>query len=115
MCMPDQPSSRRRFQFRLRTLLIGVALVAVACCVIADRQRLIHERDTARDEVDLIKAKAESMEDAAATERKTLREKWRTMEGQLDKVRLQIDQQDRELMELRKSARISECASATQP
>ena len=29
--MPDQPSPRRRFQFRLRTLMIGVTLV----CVIA--------------------------------------------------------------------------------
>ena len=27
--MPDQPSSRRRFQFRLRTLLIGVTLLAL--------------------------------------------------------------------------------------
>jgi hypothetical protein len=40
---------RRRFQFRLRTLLIVVTLLA-ACCVpigwlLKDRQRLIEERD----------------------------------------------------------------------
>jgi hypothetical protein len=38
---------RRRFQFSLRTLLIGVTLLAVACWVIVDRQRLIRERDDA--------------------------------------------------------------------
>jgi hypothetical protein len=31
--MPDQPSPRRRFQFRLRTLLLAVAIVAVQCSV----------------------------------------------------------------------------------
>jgi hypothetical protein len=29
--MPDQPSPRRRFQFRLRTLLIVVTLLAAGC------------------------------------------------------------------------------------
>jgi hypothetical protein len=41
---------RRRFQFRLRTLLIGVTLLAVVCWVIVDRQRLIEERDRATEE-----------------------------------------------------------------
>jgi hypothetical protein len=42
------PSSRRRFQFRLRTLLILVALLAVVCWAVTDRVRLIRERDEAR-------------------------------------------------------------------
>jgi hypothetical protein len=45
--MADQPSPRRRFQFRLRTLMIGVTLLAVACWVAVDRARLIRERDEA--------------------------------------------------------------------
>jgi hypothetical protein len=28
---PDQPPPRRRFQFRLRTLMIGITLLAVVC------------------------------------------------------------------------------------
>jgi len=31
--MADQPSSRRRFQFRLRTLILFTAIVAVQCAV----------------------------------------------------------------------------------
>jgi len=42
---------RRRSQFRLRTLLIGVTLLAIYCGTITwfvrDRQRLIRERDEA--------------------------------------------------------------------
>jgi hypothetical protein len=45
--MADPAPPRRRFQFRLRTLLIVVTLVAAACWVIVDRQRLIGERDDA--------------------------------------------------------------------
>ncbi len=49
--MPDQPSPRRRFQFRLRTLMIVVAALAVYCgpfvWLLDDRQRLIQERDDA--------------------------------------------------------------------
>jgi hypothetical protein len=37
----------RWFQFSLKTLLIGVALLAVACCVVVDRGRLVRERDEA--------------------------------------------------------------------
>ena len=37
------------FQFRLRTLLIGVTALAVVCWGIVDRQRLIHERDEAAE------------------------------------------------------------------
>jgi hypothetical protein len=45
---PRKPKRQRRwFQFSLRTLLIGVTLVAVACCGIVDRARLIRERDEA--------------------------------------------------------------------
>jgi hypothetical protein len=46
--MTDQPPPRRRFQFRLRTLLIVVTLLAAQCAfvtwVIRDRQRLIDQR-----------------------------------------------------------------------
>jgi hypothetical protein len=39
--------NRHRFQFRLRTLTILVTLFSVAYWVVADRQRLIRERDEA--------------------------------------------------------------------
>jgi hypothetical protein len=50
--MIDQPSNielpkRRRFQFGLRTLMIVVALAAVANSVFVDRLRLAAERDHA--------------------------------------------------------------------
>jgi hypothetical protein len=45
--MADSTRPRRRFQFRLRTLLIVVTLLSVACAVIIDRQRLARERDDA--------------------------------------------------------------------
>jgi hypothetical protein len=49
--MADQPSPRRRFQFRLRTLMIVVTLLAALSAavtwVIRDRERLIRERDDA--------------------------------------------------------------------
>jgi hypothetical protein len=51
--MADQPSPRR-FQFRLRTLLIGVTLTAVACWVVVDRQRLIRERLDALERLDTV-------------------------------------------------------------
>jgi recombinational DNA repair ATPase RecF len=58
--MADQPSPRRRFQFRLRTLMIVVTLLAVACWGIVDRARLIRERDDAlRQARDAKKAEAE--------------------------------------------------------
>ncbi len=46
----QSPIKRRahRFQFRLRTLMIVIALTAAACWIIADRQRLMAERDQAR-------------------------------------------------------------------
>ncbi len=47
------PPKRRWYQFSLRTLLIGVTLLAAQCgfvtWVIRDRERLIHERDEAED------------------------------------------------------------------
>jgi hypothetical protein len=45
--MADQRPPRRRFQFRLRTLMLLVTLAAVACWGVMDRQRLIRERDDA--------------------------------------------------------------------
>jgi hypothetical protein len=47
--MADHPSPHRRFQFRLRTLLILVAVVAIVCPIAIDRYRLIQERDEARE------------------------------------------------------------------
>jgi hypothetical protein len=57
--MPDQPSPRRRFQFRLRTLMIGVTLLAVVCWALLSRVRLIEERDEARRDADNYKRLAE--------------------------------------------------------
>jgi hypothetical protein len=42
--MADQPSPRRRFQFRLRTLLIGVTLLAMPCAYVASQDRIVSER-----------------------------------------------------------------------
>jgi hypothetical protein len=44
----DPPKRKRRwFQFSVRTLMIFVTLIATAAWVVADRQRLIRERDDA--------------------------------------------------------------------
>ena len=42
--MPDQLPPRRRFQFRLRTLLIVVALLAVPCWYVANEARIVRQR-----------------------------------------------------------------------
>ena len=42
--MADQPSPRRRFQFRLRTLMIGVTLLAVACAYVGWQAKIVRER-----------------------------------------------------------------------
>ena len=40
----EPPTRKRRwFQFRLRTLLIGVTLVAMRCWAVVNRQKLIRE------------------------------------------------------------------------
>jgi hypothetical protein len=109
------PSPRRRFQFRLRALMIGMTLGAVVCWVVLDRLRMIRERDTAKQEMDNAKAKAESIAHDYYTERKTLNETWMTMEDQLAKARLRIHQLERELRELKRSAGTPERDSATQP
>ena len=57
------PSPRRRFQFRLQTLMISVALFAVACWVIMDRQRLITERDHALRQLEMISEANENLRD----------------------------------------------------
>jgi hypothetical protein len=41
--MPDQPP-RRRFQFRLRTLMVGVTLLAVPCSYVGWQVRVVKER-----------------------------------------------------------------------
>jgi hypothetical protein len=40
----DQPPPRRRFQFRLRTLLIGVTLLAVACGYVGWQASIARDR-----------------------------------------------------------------------
>jgi hypothetical protein len=42
--MPDQPPPRRRFKFRLRTLLIGVTLLAVVCGYVGWQAKIVNER-----------------------------------------------------------------------
>jgi hypothetical protein len=42
--MSDQSSPRRRFQFRLRTLMIGVALLAGVCGYVAHEANIVRER-----------------------------------------------------------------------
>jgi hypothetical protein len=42
--MPAQPSPRRRFQFRLRTLLIVVTLLAVPLGYVGWQAKIVHER-----------------------------------------------------------------------
>ncbi len=43
--MPDQPSPRRRrFQFRLRTMLIVVTLLAVPCAYVGWQAKIVRER-----------------------------------------------------------------------
>jgi hypothetical protein len=42
--MADQPTPSRRFQFRLRTLMIGVALLAVACAYLGWQAKIVRER-----------------------------------------------------------------------
>ena len=47
--MPDQPSPRRRFQFRLRTLMIGVTLLAVACGYVGWQAKIVRQRESERN------------------------------------------------------------------
>ncbi len=66
--MADQPPPRRRFQFRLPTLMIGVTLLAIYCGTVAwflhDGQRLIRERDDAEERArDAAKREAMTRED----------------------------------------------------
>jgi hypothetical protein len=43
--MADQPVARRRFQFRLRTLMIGVTLLAVPCTYVGWQAKIVRERE----------------------------------------------------------------------
>jgi hypothetical protein len=47
----DQPSPRRRFQFRLRTLMIGVTLFCVFAGYIASQANIVRARSAMRDEI----------------------------------------------------------------
>jgi hypothetical protein len=41
----------RRFQFRLRTLMIGVTLFALPCAYVGWQAKIVHERQAMRDEI----------------------------------------------------------------
>jgi hypothetical protein len=45
------PSPRRRFQFRLRTLMIGVTLLAVPCAYVGWQAKIVRERRALLDEI----------------------------------------------------------------
>jgi hypothetical protein len=47
--MQDQFPFRRRFQFRLRTLMIVVTLLAVACAYVAWQSKIVRERRAVAD------------------------------------------------------------------
>jgi hypothetical protein len=72
----------RRFQFRLRTLMIVVTLLAAQCAFVAwvvrDRQRLIRERDDALRAADNAATEQESK--ASAAERAAQAEWWHAVE-----------------------------------
>jgi hypothetical protein len=42
--MSDQPSPRRRIQFRLRTLMVVVTLLAVPCGYVGWQAKIVRER-----------------------------------------------------------------------
>jgi hypothetical protein len=50
--MPDQPSPRRRFQFRLRTLLIVVTIFSVQCGVCLPMLRDWQQQERIRQDRD---------------------------------------------------------------
>jgi hypothetical protein len=50
--MADQPSPRRRFQFRLRTLMILVALMAVPCAYVGWQAKIVRERRALLDQIE---------------------------------------------------------------
>ena len=52
--MADQPSRRRRFQFRLRTLFVIVTILAVECAVCLP---MLREWEANRNLTDVIEAK----------------------------------------------------------
>jgi hypothetical protein len=43
--MPDQPAPRRRFQFRLRTIFIGVTLLSSPCAYIGWEAKVVRQRE----------------------------------------------------------------------
>jgi hypothetical protein len=49
--MADQPPPRRRFQFRLRTLMIGVTLLAVPCTYFARSIEIARTRRATLDQI----------------------------------------------------------------
>ena len=48
-CAANQPSPRRRFQFRLRMLMIGVTLLAGVCGYVAWQAKIVQERRAVAD------------------------------------------------------------------
>jgi uncharacterized protein (DUF2342 family) len=51
--MSSHPQPRRRFQYRLRSLLIGVALLAIACGYVARQAEIVSERRAMLDWINM--------------------------------------------------------------
>ncbi len=62
--MASQPSPRRRFQFRLRTLFVVVTVAAAVCgfaVLAAENRRLIRERDEAQLRANVFETEANNI------------------------------------------------------
>jgi len=57
--MPDQPAPRRRFQFRLRTLMIVVTLLCVVFAYVGSQAKIVMDRKAAM--VELIRGGGEAI------------------------------------------------------
>jgi hypothetical protein len=54
---PEKKPRRRWYQFGLRTLLIGVALVSAACGYVADEASIVRKRNALRERIEKMGAK----------------------------------------------------------
>jgi hypothetical protein len=96
--MPDQTSTRRRFQFRLRTLMIVVTLLAILCpaatWVVRDRQRLIREQEQLihdKDDAKMQAAIAVQNEAVSRRQLQALRADFRELAVRLNHLRQQLE------------------------
>jgi membrane carboxypeptidase/penicillin-binding protein len=66
--MPDQPSPRRRFQFRMRTLMIVVGIVAAICAYISHERQVVQERQKLVESLPLLPRKVFNADPRLMTE-----------------------------------------------